>query len=128
MYLPPAFEETRLDVLHELMRAYPLATLVTQGALGLEVNLLPLLLDTPAGLPGMLRGHLARSDQQENAEQQEDSETQAGDDDTSTEEQMGASAEQMEAGETEDIDGEEANVSVDQDADLDADDSPDEVE
>ena len=39
---------------------------------------------------------------------------------------MGASAEQMEAGETEDIDGEEANVSVDQDADLDADDSPDE--
>ena len=39
---------------------------------------------------------------------------------------MGATAEQMEADETEDIDGEEANVSVDQDADLDADDSPDE--
>ena len=71
-------------------------------------------------------GEDVEADQQENAEQQEDTETQTGDDDTSTEEQMGASAEQMEAGETEDIDGEEANVSVDQDADLDADDSPDE--
>jgi cobaltochelatase CobT len=71
-------------------------------------------------------GEDVETDQQENAEQQEDNETQTGDDDTSTEEQMGASAEQMEAGETEDIDGEEANVSVDQDADLDADDSPDE--
>jgi cobaltochelatase CobT len=71
-------------------------------------------------------GEDVEADQQENAEQQEDSETQTGDDDTSTEEQMGASAEQIEAGETEDIDGEEANVSVDQDADLDADDSPDE--
>jgi cobaltochelatase CobT len=71
-------------------------------------------------------GEDVETDQQENAEQQEDNETQTGDDDASTEEQMGASAEQMEAGETEDIDGEEANVSVDQDADLDADDSPDE--
>lgn len=71
-------------------------------------------------------GEDVEADQQENAEQQEDTETQTGDDDASTEEQMGASAEQMEAGETEDIDGEEANVSVDQDADLDAGDSPDE--
>ena len=71
-------------------------------------------------------GEDVETDQQENAEQQEDNETQTGDDDTSTEEQMGASADQIEAGETEDIDGQEANVSVDQDADLDADDSPDE--
>ncbi|MEX1251152.1 MAG: cobaltochelatase subunit CobT [Hyphomonas sp.] len=71
-------------------------------------------------------GDDVETDEQESADQQEDSETQTGDDDTSTEEQMGASSEQIEAGETEDIDGEEANVSLDQDADLDADDSPDE--
>jgi len=69
-------------------------------------------------------GEDVETSEQDNAEQQEDSETQTGDDDTSTEEQMGASADQIEAGETEDIDGEEANVSVDQDADLDADESP----
>ena len=65
------------------------------------------------------------TDEQEDSQQQDDSETQTGEDDVSTEEQMGSSSDQMEAGETEDIDGEEANVSVDQDADLDADDSPD---
>ncbi|MBU3922291.1 MAG: cobaltochelatase subunit CobT, partial [Alphaproteobacteria bacterium] len=64
--------------------------------------------------------------EEEDAQPQEDSETQTGEDDTSSEEQMGASAEQTEAGETEDIDGEEANVSVDQDADFDADDTADE--
>jgi len=71
-------------------------------------------------------GEDAATDQQENAEQQQDSETRTGEDDTSTEDQKGASAEQMEAGETEDIEGDEANVSVDQDADFDADDTPDE--
>ncbi|MDP1554072.1 MAG: cobaltochelatase subunit CobT, partial [Hyphomonas sp.] len=71
-------------------------------------------------------GDDVETDEQDNAEQQEDSESQTGDDDTSTEEQMGSTSEQMEPGDTEDIDGEEANVSVDQDADLDADDTPDE--
>jgi cobaltochelatase CobT len=47
-------------------------------------------------------------------------------DNETSEEEMGASAEQMEAGETEDLEGEEANVSVDPDADMDADDSEDE--
>ncbi len=29
MYLPKSFEETRVDVLHDLIRAHPLGTLVT---------------------------------------------------------------------------------------------------
>ena len=70
-------------------------------------------------------GEDVETDEQEDSQQQDDSETQTGEDDVSTEEQMGSSSDQMEAGETEDIDGEEANVSVDQEADLDADDSPD---
>lgn len=52
----------------------------------------------------------------------------AGQDDGSTEEQMGASSEELEAGESEDIDGDEANVQIEQDADMEADDSPDEAD
>jgi cobaltochelatase CobT len=71
-------------------------------------------------------GEDVETTEEDQSEQQEDNESQAGEEDSSTEEQMGASAEQIEAGETEDLDGEEANVSVDQEADLDADESPDE--
>ena len=41
MYLPSYFEETRVEVLHQLMRERPLATLVTLGAAGLNANHLP---------------------------------------------------------------------------------------
>jgi transcriptional regulator len=61
MYLPKHFEETRSEVLHELIRAHPLATLVVLSARGLEANHLPLELD-PAPAPfGTLRGHIARA-------------------------------------------------------------------
>jgi transcriptional regulator len=61
MYLPRHFAEPRLEVLHELIRARPLATLVTHGADGLTANHIPLHLfdgPTPAGT---LRGHVARA-------------------------------------------------------------------
>ncbi|MEZ5593109.1 MAG: FMN-binding negative transcriptional regulator [Gammaproteobacteria bacterium] len=61
MYLPQHFEETRLQVLHELIRAYPLATLVTPGATELQVNHIPMLLDPGAGSYGTLRAHVARA-------------------------------------------------------------------
>ena len=61
MYLPQHFEETRLDVLHELIRAYPLATLVTPGTTELQVNHIPVLLDPGAGPYGTLRAHVARA-------------------------------------------------------------------
>ncbi len=61
MYLPEAFAEPRIEVLHRLMRARPLATLVTFSAGGLDANHIPLhLADEPAPL-GTLRGHVARA-------------------------------------------------------------------
>lgn len=61
MYLPKHFAETDLRVLHDLMRAHPLATLVSHGPDGLNANHVPLQLDTSAGPNGTLRGHLARA-------------------------------------------------------------------
>ncbi len=61
MYLPEQFKETRTDVLHALMRARPLATLVTSSESGLVANHVPLqTLAEPAPL-GALRGHIARA-------------------------------------------------------------------
>jgi transcriptional regulator len=66
MYQTPQFEETRIEVMHELIRAHPLATLVTlTGTAGaeLDANHIPMLVDAPsAGAPfGTLRGHVARA-------------------------------------------------------------------
>ncbi|MFZ2972065.1 MAG: FMN-binding negative transcriptional regulator [Ferribacterium limneticum] len=61
MYLPKHFAETEVGVMHELMRAFPLATVVTQGADGLEANHIPLHLDATVGPNGTLRGHVARA-------------------------------------------------------------------
>jgi len=61
MYIPKHFDEPQVGVLHALMRARPLATLVTQSPDGLNANHIPLLLsDEPAPL-GALRGHVARA-------------------------------------------------------------------
>jgi transcriptional regulator len=60
MYQPPAFREDRPEVLHALIRAHPLGTLVTGAPGGLVANLLPfLLIETEAG--PVLRAHLARA-------------------------------------------------------------------
>lgn len=61
MYLPPHYREMRLDVLHQLMRDYPFATLVTLGADGLEANHIPLLLDPEPAPYGTLKGHFSRA-------------------------------------------------------------------
>jgi transcriptional regulator len=61
LYLPAHFNETRVDVLHALMRARPLATLVTSCDKGLIANHIPVqTLDEPAPL-GSIRGHIARA-------------------------------------------------------------------
>ena len=61
MYLPAHFNETRTDVLRELMRVRPLCTLVTLCDAGLVANHVPVqTLDEPAPL-GMIRGHIARA-------------------------------------------------------------------
>lgn len=55
MYSPPYFVEDRPEVLHGLIRTFPLATLVTVTADGLEATHVPFLLEN-----GVLRGHVAR--------------------------------------------------------------------
>jgi len=61
MYLPRHFEETRTDVLHELIAAHPLATLVTLSSRGLEANPVPLRLRRDGSALGALVGHVARA-------------------------------------------------------------------
>jgi transcriptional regulator len=61
MYVPKHFEEPRVNVMHELIRNRPLATLVTLSSCGLNANHIPLhLLESPAPF-GTLRGHVARA-------------------------------------------------------------------
>jgi transcriptional regulator len=61
MYDVPAFREDRIEVMHALIRAHPLATLVTLGAQGLEANHIPFLIDAAPTPWGTLRGHVARA-------------------------------------------------------------------
>ena len=61
MYLPTHFHETRVELLHELIRERPLAALVTLTAEGLEANHIPFELDTEPAPLGALRGHVAKA-------------------------------------------------------------------
>ena len=63
MYAPAHFDEARLDVLHQLMAAHPLATLVSHDAGGLCADHLPfeIAAPTPDAPFGTLRGHVARA-------------------------------------------------------------------
>jgi transcriptional regulator len=61
MYLPALFNETRTDVLHALMRARPLASLVAQCESGLIANHVPVQTLAAPGPLGSLRGHIARA-------------------------------------------------------------------
>jgi transcriptional regulator len=70
MYQPPAFREDRLEVLHGLIRAHPLATLITAGSGGLIANLVPFtLINTRIDTndKGTLRAHIAKANQQSDA-------------------------------------------------------------
>lgn len=61
MYLPSHFEESRVEVLHDLIRAHPFATLVTLSSGGINANHIPLHLSQEPGRFGTLRGHVARA-------------------------------------------------------------------
>jgi transcriptional regulator len=63
MYQPPAFREERLQILHALIRAHPLATLITAGTGGLIANLVPFTL-ADANDKGTLRAHIAKANPQ----------------------------------------------------------------
>ncbi|MFZ6712260.1 FMN-binding negative transcriptional regulator [Undibacterium sp. TC9W] len=63
MYMPSHFAEERIEVLHALMQAHPLAALVSLQAGELEANHIPIIVSPPtADAPyGVLRGHVARN-------------------------------------------------------------------
>jgi transcriptional regulator len=63
MYLPPHFAQTDPAALQALMRAFPLATLVSIGAQGLTADHVPLEYVPPDDTSGHgeLRGHVARA-------------------------------------------------------------------
>lgn len=64
MYRPPVFREDRTEMLHALIRAHPLGTLITHGANGLMANLLPFTLVENENGSALLRTHLARANNQ----------------------------------------------------------------
>ena len=61
VYLPQLFAETDTAAMHQLIREFPLGTLVTLGSEGLAANHIPFVLDTRAGEHGRLLGHVARN-------------------------------------------------------------------
>lgn len=61
MYIPKQFEEMSVDLMHELIRAHPLATLVSHASSGLNANHIPLHLSVSPSPYGTLQGHIARA-------------------------------------------------------------------
>ncbi|MBI3897148.1 MAG: FMN-binding negative transcriptional regulator [Gammaproteobacteria bacterium] len=61
MYIPKQFEQPKVEVMHELIRARPLATLVTLSSNGLNANHIPLHLFPEPSPFGTLQGHVARA-------------------------------------------------------------------
>ena len=61
MYIPKHFAETDVARMQALMRAHPLATLVSHGPDGLNANHIPWLLANDASPYGTLQGHIARA-------------------------------------------------------------------
>lgn len=64
MYIPRANEEKRVPVMHALMVAEPLGTLVTLGASGLFASHIPMVLENDGSEFGILRGHISRANPQ----------------------------------------------------------------
>lgn len=61
MYIPKHFEEARQDELLRIVGRYPLGTLVTHGAQGLDADHLPFEFKAGAGTRGSLLAHVARA-------------------------------------------------------------------
>ena len=61
MYVPAHFDESRAELLHELIVRHPLGMLVTHGKNGLDANHLPFELNAAEGAHGVLHAHVARN-------------------------------------------------------------------
>jgi transcriptional regulator len=64
MYIPSANAETRLPVLHDLIRTHPLASLITLNTTGMIATHLPLVLADDNSDLGLLQGHISRANPQ----------------------------------------------------------------
>jgi transcriptional regulator len=61
MYVPKIFQEDRIDVLHDLIRTYPLGTLVTMNEDGMQANHVPFHVESAPEPFGTLYAHVARA-------------------------------------------------------------------
>ena len=61
MYVPNHFAESRVDVLHDLIRTHPFGALVVLASGGLDANHIPFEIDPEPAPFGTLRGHVARA-------------------------------------------------------------------
>jgi transcriptional regulator len=61
MHIQPHFAETRVPVLHELMRSRPLATFIVAAGDDIVVNHMPLMIENGDSEYGVIRGHTPRS-------------------------------------------------------------------
>ena len=61
MYTPDAFKEPRTEVLHELVRKFPLATLVIPNLEDFEINHLPMVMRQDTASRGTLVGHVPKA-------------------------------------------------------------------
>src|SRR6185369_17677188 len=64
MYLPPHFQEDRIEVQHQLIREHPLGLLISAGPGGLIANPVPFLIVPEASERGTLRCHISRANGQ----------------------------------------------------------------
>lgn len=64
MYIPAAFNEDRVPVLHKAIREIGFGTLVTLGDDGLNASHIPMLIDVEPSPFGTITGHLARANPQ----------------------------------------------------------------
>ena len=64
MYVPSAFAEERIEVLHEFIVTHSFATLITGGGSGMVASHVPTLLLRSRGKLGTLQVHLARQNEQ----------------------------------------------------------------
>jgi len=61
MYQPQQFQEDRVPVMHDLMRAHPFATLISYASDGISANHVPLVVHLDGSDFGTLRGHIAKA-------------------------------------------------------------------
>ncbi len=61
MYVPPHFDESNPEHLHDLIKQNPFGMLVTHGLGGLDANHIPFEFDPIQGTMGVLNAHVARA-------------------------------------------------------------------